>query len=244
MPGVMNRYIRYESVGDEYVGCSVCGGVLIGKRFAESCPYFDFSDCQEAEKEERHKQLDKWIACRMSEQCNPETFQLFKFCVACFIFHRGWLDEITHEDNTLCLSSFWSEPCPYASCVVTKFSWNKTQDTTEFTGLPTDVLYMTQVEKLKMEMNELMKLFELMRSALVANNSRVVKEVHEKIISELDLRSVGREEYGLSHDIDQKIDLLISCLDTPQEVVPCPNTQVPNDEDGGHFLKHEMWTRR
>ena len=73
-----------------------------------------------------------------------------------------------------------------------------------------------------------------MRSALVANNSRVVKEVCEKIISELDLRSVGREGYGLSHDIDQKNDFLISCLDTPRQVVPCPNAQVPNDEDGGH----------
>ena len=61
---------------------------------------------------------------------------------------------------------------------------------------------MTQVEKLKMEMNELLKSFDLMRSALVADNSRVVKEVCEKIISELDLRSVGGEGYGLSHDID------------------------------------------
>jgi len=47
---------------------------------------------------------------------------------------------------------------------------------------------MTQVENLRMEMDELLKSFELMRSALVADNSRVVKEVCEKIISELDLR--------------------------------------------------------
>ena len=87
-----------------------------------------------------------------------------------------------------------------------------------------------------MEMDELLKSFELMRSALVADNSRVVKEVCEKIISELDLRSVGGEGYGLSRDIDRKIDLLISRLDTPREVVPCPNTQVPNDEDGDPFF--------
>ena len=66
---------------------------------------------------------------------------------------------------------------------MTKLLWNKTRDTPEFTGLPTDVLYMTHVEKLKMEMNELLESFELMRSALVADNSRVVKEVCEKIIS-------------------------------------------------------------
>ena len=89
-----------------------------------------------------------------------------------------------------------------------------------------------------MEMDELLKSFGLMRSALVANNNRVVKEVCEKIVSEVDLRSVGREGYGLSRDIDRKIDLLISCLDTPQEVVPCPYTQVPNDEDGDHFFRN------
>jgi hypothetical protein len=76
-------------------------------------------------------------------------------------------------------------------------------DTPEFTGLPTDVVYMTKVENLKMEMDKLLKLFGLMRSALVADNIRVVKEVCEKIVSELYLRSVGREVYGLFHDIDK-----------------------------------------
>ena len=128
---------------------------------------------------------------------------------------------------------------------MTKFPWNKTQDTPEFTGLPTDVLYMTQVENLKREMDELLKSFEYMRSALLADNTRVVKEVCEKIISELDLRSVGREGYCLSRDINQKIDLLISRLDNPQEVAPCLDTQVPNNEDGDPFFsKHVMWMRR
>ena len=49
-----------------------------------------------------------------------------------------------------------------------------------------DILYVTQVENLKMEMDQLLKSFELMRSALGADNSRVVMEVCEKIISELD----------------------------------------------------------
>ena len=88
-----------------------------------------------------------------------------------------------------------------------------------------------------MEIDELLMSFELMRSALVADNTRVVKEVCEKIISELDLRSVGGEGYGLSRDINQKIDLLISRLDNPREVAPCPDTQVPNDEDGDPFFE-------
>ncbi len=236
MPGVMNRYMRYESAGDEYVGRSVCGRVRLGKRFAESCPYFDFSNCGESEKEERHKKIDDWIQCRMPELCSTETFRLFKFCVATFIFHRDWLDENIHEDNALRFSPFWSEPIPFASCVVTRFPWDKTQDTPQFTGLPTDVLYMTQVEKLKTEVDELLKSFDMLRTALLADNSRVVMEVCEKMIAELDLRSVGGEGYGLSREIDQKIDLLISRLDTPREVVHCPNTQVPHDEEGDPYF--------
>ncbi len=73
--------------------------VQLGKRFAESCPYFDFSDCGESEKEARHKKIDDWIQCRMPELCSTETFRLFKFCVATFIFHRDWLDENIHEDT-------------------------------------------------------------------------------------------------------------------------------------------------
>ncbi|KAL3769767.1 hypothetical protein ACHAWO_011295 [Cyclotella atomus] len=43
MPGVMNRYIRFEAVGDQYVGRSVSGRDRLTEDFAESCPYFDFS---------------------------------------------------------------------------------------------------------------------------------------------------------------------------------------------------------
>ena len=132
----------------------------------------------------------------MLELCSTETFRLFKFCVAFLVFHRDWFDENIHEDNALRFSPFWSEPIPFASCVVTRFPWDKTQDTPQFTGLPTDVLYMTQVEKLKTEVDELLKSFDMLRTALLADNSRVVVEVCEKMIAELDMRSVGGEGYG------------------------------------------------
>ena len=61
---------------------------------------------------------------------------------------------------------------------------------------------MTQVEKLKTEVDELLKSFDMLRTALLADNSRVVMEVCEKMIAELDLRSVGGKGYGLSRKID------------------------------------------
>jgi hypothetical protein len=65
MTGVMNRYIRFESAGDMYVGKSVCGRDRMGEEFAESCPYFDFSDYEPGEKERHHQIIDAWIRSRM-----------------------------------------------------------------------------------------------------------------------------------------------------------------------------------
>jgi hypothetical protein len=36
MPGVTNRYIKYEDAGDQYVGRCVSGRNRMGRRFAES----------------------------------------------------------------------------------------------------------------------------------------------------------------------------------------------------------------
>lgn len=41
-------------------------------------------------------------------------------------------------------------------------------------------------------------------AALLDDNSQVVMEVHEKMIAELDLRSVGGDGYGSSCEIEKK----------------------------------------
>jgi len=85
---------------------------------------------------------------------------------------------------------------PFSSCVVTKFPWNKTDDTPGFTGLPINVI------------RELKSQFQVMMDAIFANKNWVVKEVCNKMEQELDLWLVGGEGYGLSHAIDCKINLL------------------------------------
>ena len=136
-------------------------------------------------------------------------------------------------NNALRVSPFWAESIPFASCVVTKFPWNTTNDTPEITGLPMDCLYMAQVETLKMEIQELKSKFGQLVEAVVQDNNRVVKEICERVEKELDLRSVGGEGYGLSREIDRKLNLLISRLDSAPEIRPSPpRPQAPDDEDG------------
>jgi hypothetical protein len=92
---------------------------------------------------------------------------------------------------------------------------------------------MAQVETLKMEIQELKSKFGQLVEAVVQDNNRVVKEICERVEKELDLRSVGGEGYGLSREIDRKLNLLISRLDSAPEIRPSPpRPQAPDDEDG------------
>jgi hypothetical protein len=50
MQGVMNRYIWYEPARDQYVGRSVSGCSCLKKEFAESFPYWGYSDMDNNEK--------------------------------------------------------------------------------------------------------------------------------------------------------------------------------------------------
>ena len=40
----------------------------------------------------------------------------------------------------------------------------------------------------------------------------------------------------MSHDINQKFDLLISCLESPRDVSHSPFAQLLEYEDGGHYF--------
>ena len=59
MPGVMNRYIKYKGAGDQYVGRCVSGRNRLGKGFAESLPYFDFSHRDSVQKGLKRREVDQ-----------------------------------------------------------------------------------------------------------------------------------------------------------------------------------------
>jgi hypothetical protein len=95
------------------------------------------------------------------------------------------------------------------------------------------------MEKLKMEMNELLKLFELMRSARVADNSRVVKEVCEKIISELDLRSLAEKGMGCLVTLTETLTCSSHTLVLLERLFLVPTHRYPMMK-----MATILWTRR
>ena len=108
MPGVMNRYIKFESAGDQFVGKCVSGRSRLTKDFAASSPYFDFSECSKIEKSQKDSEVDAWIKSRMPAKArsNDRVFLLFKNCVASLVFHRAFLKAHLHSRSNIQISLF------------------------------------------------------------------------------------------------------------------------------------------
>lgn len=207
IPGVMNRYIHCKSAGDQWVCRSVSGQRhLMSKRFAESCPYFDFSECEETEKMRFEHALDEWIKAQMTAggYIIDGVFLLFKHWLASFIYHREWLDENIHSNNAL-KWSFFGQAIPCADLVGPDFPFNKTVDTPKITGLPVNVLYIAKVERLNIE------LAELKHVLLFTINISSTKH-------SLDMRSVCGEGYSLLKEIDYTLNDLYAHGNLPAKV--------------------------
>lgn len=76
---------------------------------------------------------------------------VFMMCIGSLIFHREWLNDNILTENFLRCLPFWLEAPPFSDHVMTCFSWNRTVETLEITGLSDDILYMAKVESLKLE---------------------------------------------------------------------------------------------
>ena len=65
MLGTMNCYIKYESAGDQFTGKCVSGRSRMSTEFGIIPAYFDFTICDEAEREHNKIRIDNWIESRM-----------------------------------------------------------------------------------------------------------------------------------------------------------------------------------
>ncbi|KAL3781326.1 hypothetical protein ACHAW5_007180 [Stephanodiscus triporus] len=199
MPGVMNRYIKFENAGDQFVGQCVSGRSRLTKEFAASPPYFDFSDCS---------QVDNMP---VAAQSNDKVFALFKTCLASFFYHRKFLTETLHPNSCLRTSHFMTEVMPYADKVCVKYPWDKTSDTPEITGIPPDVLILTQFESVRGEM-------EAMKKSMTLSFEQMLK-------SELDAREISGSAYAQVHAMMAKTDELMARMARMMD--PCKLQLIP-----------------
>jgi hypothetical protein len=80
----MNRYIKFENSGDQFVGKCVSSRTRLSKEFAASPAYFDFSSCDRVEGQQKSKYIDSWIKDRLpaAAKSNDKVFSLFKMGIA------------------------------------------------------------------------------------------------------------------------------------------------------------------
>jgi hypothetical protein len=147
---------------------------------------------------------------------NENVFPLFKTCLASLAFHKQFCNDNLHHRSAVVVSPFYSEPVPYADHVVTRYPWNFTEDTPNFTGLPVDVLYMEKLERLRLEVVEL-------KDAMMLDHNRIIEELSKSIEESLDKRSIGGCAYVQIAELMSKLDVLLEKLNNP--VVP-PQTAI------------------
>ncbi len=146
MPGMLNRYIKFENAGDQFVGKCVSGRSRLTKEFAASPAYFDFSTCSRVEAEQNEKKIDNWIKSIMPDNAksNDNVFALFKICLAALENKRSFLDKNLHSQSNFRASIFMVKRPPLLDFLEIKYPWNKTRSTPEITGIPPDVLVLAE----------------------------------------------------------------------------------------------------
>jgi len=199
MPGVMNRYIKFEGAGDQFVGRCVAGLPRLSKEFATSPAYFDLTSFGRDEREGKEAKLHEWIKGRVPEaaKTNERVFSLLKMCLAAVVNHKKFLKDNLHAESRLRASLLFIEidDIPLADCVCVKHPWSKTDDTPRFTGIPADIMIMAEFESLKEKMKEM--------------SCDIQKGFESTLTRELDSRGVGGPGYQQSNEILTKLDTLL-----------------------------------
>ena len=223
MPGVMNRYIKYENAGDQFVGKCVSGRSRNSTMFAASSSYWDFS-AEDAETGESQKaELKVWLIGRLPEEAknNERIYAVHKMAVAAIAFHRDYLQDHLHPESPLRSSSIWNDAVPFQDKVVVKYPWNETVDTPKITGLPPDVILLSKLEKMKREMDTL-------KADLQAS-------FESTLTRQLDEREVGGSGFARGNEIIGKLDALLETVNKAERAAAQASSQQPAAEDPVEF---------
>lgn len=223
MPGVMNRYIKYENAGDQFVGKCVSGRTRMLKEFGASPAYFDFSTCDRRDCERYRRQLDDWIKDRMpiDGRSNEKVFAVFKMCISSIEYHKEFLMSNLHKVSNIRASVFMIETAPHTQHLTVKYPWNKTIDTPELTGIPPDILIMSEFEMMKQCMQN-------MKISLETSFDTSLKR-------ELDARSIGSMMHFQVTEMMTRMDQVLSTISTKQSPAVSAPEEKADDEFYGEY---------
>lgn len=186
MGPVKDRYIHYEKAGDQFVGRSVTCLSSMTKDFACSPPYFDTTDADTGMDDFINNLVDDTLAS--SGDFTPPMRKIVKMCLATLCYHYDDLCTRLSEKNKLRSCPMFIQICQLQSLrrlAVVKYPWNKSMQTPCISGVPPHVLLMSEMESLKISLNE-------HRNSII-NGMR----------NELDQRNIGGDSYMSTQILDK-----------------------------------------
>jgi hypothetical protein len=183
---VKERYLQFEKAGDQYLGRVVSGLDINDVSFAVLPPYFKCGD-SEADMREKIFTLLKEFTVG-GHVLRGEIFQLLYFCFASLCYHFNFLVEILPKQNKLQASPYFTHIPNFARETATvRYPWNKTASTPTFTGLPSHVSILAQIESLKVGLKE------------------ATDSIIDGVKADLDGRQLGLQSYFNNEEIIQKM---------------------------------------
>lgn len=155
--GVLMRYLKYESAGDEYVGRVASGLDLLTTEFSLSPPYFDYSTISDSiERIQVRERVMQWLKQRIPQACNGSVLDLVFMCFASICYHFEVLERDLHPQNILRSSAFFKDiPTEFKQLIRTSLPWTKTAYTPKITGIPPHILILAELEMLKRSFSSL-----------------------------------------------------------------------------------------
>ena len=185
MGPMKDRYIHYEKAGDQFVGRCATGISSLTKEFATSPVYWDLSDAPAG----TMSIIDASISDNFAslQEVEGRTFKMLQFLFASICFHYNHLDANMHSQHRMRASPLFiaASQVDIQQYAKVQFPWNKTKDTPYFTGIPPHVMMMTELEALRLKLDD--------------HKDQIVDGLRE----ELDRRSVGGSEYQTRQVLDE-----------------------------------------
>jgi hypothetical protein len=112
MGGTRDKYIKYESAGDQFLGRTLCGLNSLVKEFSTSPPFFNVGAGEICN-------IDSYLRSNAAggRQMGPKIFEVTRMCLASLVFHHGYLKNKLHSKHRFRSHPFMSH-LPEVSSIV------------------------------------------------------------------------------------------------------------------------------
>ena len=198
--GVKDKYLFRENAGDMFVGQCASGHDTQVKEFAISPASFDYSHLELQDKIQMKKRVEDHLSSCLPHMSDiePNAWNLAKYCFAAICYSYNTLNDEIHDECPLRTAAVFRDiPEDIVKLAVTKFPWNKTNDTPKATGLPPYSVQLAKLEELEQTVDSIPTRFlDMMKTEMdnrkffstehnTSEITNAIKAMSEKIVKDL-----------------------------------------------------------